>query len=144
MIDGLDYNATTTVGGAIVAVATVAVAWINARPSSVPTDARVAEASERVAAYEPADLGVAAPLARVLEQLSERSEELADELSCVRTRLTETEAEIAQLRRDRDEDRDALRALINAWRAQMPEVPLPIRPPAWYTDHPHYPARGLS
>ena len=122
----------STIGLIFGSVSAVVIAWIQTRGRSEPSDDQLAEAGQTVAAHD--DTAIAAPLARVLAAQSERLEELS----------AETDAVTKQLRADRDEDRDALRSLIDAWRTHLPEVPLPIRPPQWYADHPHYPPRGLT
>lgn len=135
----------STIGLVFGSVSAVVIAWIQTRGRSEPSDEQLAEAGQAVAAHD--DTAIAAPLARVLAAQSERLEELSSEIDCLRGKLAATDAVTEQLRADRDEDRDALRSLIDAWRTHLPEVPLPIRPPQWYADHPHYRAtatRGLE
>lgn len=142
MFPDLDLSQQTAAGTAIVVVGYIVVAWINAAKKREPSNEQLAEAGQTVAAND--DTAIAAPLARVLAAQSERLDELSSEIDCLRGKLAETDAVTAQLQADRDEDRDALRSLIDAWRTHLPEVPLPIRPPKWYVNHPHYPPRGLT
>ena len=51
-------------------------------------------------------------------------------------RIAELEELVAELRRDRDEDRAYIRRLLAAWSMHLPDVMPPQPIPQWYLPHP--------
>ena len=91
----------------------------NRRTKRIETEAAPYEAlAKRVTELEPAD-----------EAKSRRIRDQDEEISALRD-------EIAELRHDRDEDRDYIRRVLAVWSVHLPNMPPPQPYPGWYEPHP--------
>ena len=69
-------------------------------------------------------------------ELADRVTELEQADRAKAAWIAELEDLVAELRRDRDEDRAYIRRLLAAWSMYLPDVIPPQPVPAWYLPHP--------